>query len=345
MKIRSYIAAITLLFISSIAFSQPALNLPESSQKAGAWQYLGLTKLKVAYHSPLVKGRDIWGTLVPYGQVWRAGANENTVVHFSTDVMVQGEVLQAGTYGLHMIPEEGDWTIIFSKNSTSWGSYFYEESEDALRVTVVPEDADHQEWLSYSFENIQPESADLVMRWEKLAVRIHIDVDLKTTVLASMRDDLRGLAGFTWQGPYEAARFCMDHNYNHDEAMQWIDRSINRQKNFNNLSVKAGLLRQQDQNVDADKIESEALSMATENELNAHGYRLMSSGKNDKALEVFKMNVKRHPDSWNVYDSLGEAYSAAGDSKNAIKNYKIALSKAPEAQKERIQNILKTISN
>lgn len=345
MKVRSYIAAITLILGSISATAQPALELPQASQKAGAWQYLGLTKLKVVYSSPLVNGREIWGALVPYGQMWRAGANENTIVHFSTEVMVQGQPLNAGTYGLHMIPKEDEWTIIFSDNSTSWGSYFYQESEDAIRVTAVPEVAEYQEWLSYSFENIQPESADLVMRWEKIAVRIHIDVDLKTTVLSSMRDELRGLDGFTWQGPYEAARFCMENDYNHEEAMKWIDQSISRQRNFNNLSVKAGLLEQQGQKDKASKIESEAFSIATENELNAYGYRMMGSGNTGKAIEIFRLNVKRHPDSWNVYDSLGEAYSTVGDPKNATKNYKIALIKAPQAQKERIQSILITISN
>jgi tetratricopeptide (TPR) repeat protein len=343
MKTRIYIAVISFFFLTHHAYSQPAMDLPQSSQKAGAWQYLGLTKIKVSYSSPLVKDRKIWGGLVPYGQIWRAGANENTIVHFSTEVMVQGETLNAGSYGLHMIPEADEWTIIFSNNSTSWGSYFYKESEDALRVKVIPESAAHQEWLSYSFENIQPESADLVMRWEKLAVRIHVDVDLKTTVLESMRDELRGLEGFTWQGPYEAARFCMDNNYNHDEAMKWIDRSISREKNFSNLTVKAGLLRQQGQNADADKIEAEALAIAKENELNAHGYRLMNNGEIDKAIEVFRMNIKRHPDSWNVYDSLGEALASVDDKDGALKNYSKALKLAPDNQKERIEAVMKEL--
>src|SRR5580765_806371 len=129
--------AILFLIIPYVMYSQN-LTMPEASQKAMVMHRIGLTDITITYHSPLVKGRKIWGELVPYNEVWRAGANENTTISFSTNVMIEGKPLSAGTYGLHTIPTENEWTIIFSKNSTSWGSFFYDKSEDALRVMVKP---------------------------------------------------------------------------------------------------------------------------------------------------------------------------------------------------------------
>ena len=126
------------LAFSSFGFAQENLTKPSKSQKAKVMQQIGLTHMKVIYHSPLTKGRTVWGDLVPYNEVWRCGANENTVFYTSTDVTVEGKTLPAGAYGMHMIPTENDWTVIFSKESKSWGSYVYDETEDALRVTVKP---------------------------------------------------------------------------------------------------------------------------------------------------------------------------------------------------------------
>src|SRR6266568_2643504 len=123
--------------------SQPTeLNIPRVSQRGSVTQRIGLTDITIHYHRPMVGGREIWGKTVPYGKVWRAGANENTTITFSDDVTVEGKPLAAGTYGLHTIPDKDQWTIIFSKNSTSWGSFSYDEKEDALRVTVKPRAAE-----------------------------------------------------------------------------------------------------------------------------------------------------------------------------------------------------------
>src|SRR5438309_7814971 len=141
---------LVLLLVASTAFAQSTqLNLPRDSQHASVAQRIGITDITVKYHRPLVKGRTIWGKVVPYGQVWRAGANENTTITFTDPVSIEGKPLPKGTYGLHMFPGEKEWTVVFSKNSTSWGSFTYDEKEDALRVTVKPQSADLHEALAY----------------------------------------------------------------------------------------------------------------------------------------------------------------------------------------------------
>src|SRR6202140_4047258 len=202
------------------------LNLPRLSQRAQITQRVGLTDITIVYHAPLAGARELFGKTVPYGQVWRAGANENTTISFTDDVSVEGHPLPAGTYGLHMIPNADQWTIIFSKNSTSWGSFSYDEKEDALRVDVKPLPAEFREALTYTFEDIKPESAAATLRWEKLAVPFHISVDVKAITERSIRNQLRNTGGFSWAGYDEAATWCLDGNCSLEQALKWEDTSI-----------------------------------------------------------------------------------------------------------------------
>lgn len=331
-----------LLSLGRTTFSQELLT-PEASQKAGITQRIGLTDISISYHSPLVKGRVIWGEVIPFGEVWRAGANENTVITFSTPVTVEGKPLPAGTYGLHMLPRKDNWTIIFSSNSASWGSYFYQQAEDVLRVDVRPDTAPMQEWLSYSFTDPKASSVKVELRWEKIAVGFIIQVDLNQTVLASMRQELRGVKYYSWEGPHMAADYSLRNKTNVDEALVWADHSISMKETFSNLNVKAGLLELKGDKKSAEKIRQKALLVADEQQLNAHGYQLLAQGQKQEAIEVFRINVKRYPDSWNVYDSLADGYEQNGNMKDALTNYKIALSKAPEAQKKRITTQIEKI--
>src|SRR5215510_8462446 len=184
------------LFASAAtAHAQAGLKLPEQSPGATVTQTVGLTDITVVYHRPATNGRAIWGALVPYNEPWRAGANENTTVQFSSDVKVGGKPLKAGTYGLHMIPTQKEWTIAFSNMSTAWGSFTYDQKEDALRVSVTPKtEASSEERLSYGFDDVAETKATLVLRWEKLAVPIALEVDTPKVVMASVRGELRGLA-------------------------------------------------------------------------------------------------------------------------------------------------------
>lgn len=310
---------------------------PDVSPAASVSQVVGLTKLEVSYHRPAVNGREIWGGLVPYDQVWRAGANENTTVSFSTAVTVNGTKLDAGTYGLHMIPSSGDWTVIFSRQAHAWGSFSYDQKEDAARVTAKPEAAPFQERLGYSFDEPTAGSVVLALRWEKLRIPIAIGIDVPHTVLDDYREQLRGLPRFGWQGWNQAANWAATNGIDLDDAAAWADRSIAMNRNFTNLRTKALVLSKQGKSADADKVSKDAFSVATEVEINLYGYQLMGTGKIDEAIAMFQKNVKDHPESWNAYDSLAEAYGNKGDKKKAIENYTKAMSMTTLAdQKTRI---------
>jgi len=327
------------------SYAQQQLPVPQSSPQASVTQTIGITEVTISYHRPGVKNRQIWGKLVPYSQVWRAGANENTTITFGDPVRIEGKKLAAGTYGLHMIPAENEWTIIFNKNATSWGSFFYKEDEDALRVKVKPQPSEHQEWLRYEFGDLADSSATVTMTWEKVKVSFKIDLDVHAIVLAHARNAyLRGLAGFTWQAFNQAANYCLQNNVNSEEALAWADKSIVINENFNNLRVKAGLLEKGGKIAEANALRDRSMTIATEADLNNFGYQLLGNNKIKEAIDIFKKNVKAHPDSWNVYDSLGEAYERNGDTKLAVENYSKASKMVKDgANKKRIGEILKKL--
>src|SRR5205085_9782898 len=187
MNLNFSLASVLILTLCTVANlqSQSVLDLPYASQAAQVKQRVGVTDITVTYHRPVVNGRKIWGGLVPMGQVWRAGANENTTIEFSTPVSVEGKPLAAGTYGLHMIPNTDNWTVIFSKMAVAWGSYTYDQAEDALRVDVKPRTIEMEEALEYEFEDLKPDSVSVTMKWEKTAVPFRVSVDETQTVLAS----------------------------------------------------------------------------------------------------------------------------------------------------------------
>lgn len=333
------------LVAAEAAFAQaPPLKLPQPSQAATVSQTVGLTEITVTYHRPRVRGRKIWGEVVPYGEVWRAGANENTTVEFSSDVTVAGQPLAAGRYGFHLLPAEtGDWTAIFSRTDTGWGSFGYDQTEDALRVAVKPEAAPLEEALAYTFDDATDRATTLALRWEKLRVPLAIQVDTPEVVYQSLRRELRGLPQFFWQPWNQAANALIAQNVHLDEALGWADRSIAIQKNFPNVHTKSRLLAAKGDAAAAKKLLDEALPTATEAELNAYGYQLLAAGKAADAVAVFRDVVKRHPESWNARDSLGEGLEALGDTSASISSYEQALSMAPEAQRSRIQGILERL--
>jgi tetratricopeptide (TPR) repeat protein len=339
---RRFVLTLAVLVVSPFASGQSfaPLKLPQASPEASVGQTFGLTDIEIRYHRPTVNKRKVWGELVPYNEVWRAGANENTTISVSTDVTVSGQKLAAGTYGLHMLPTEKDWTVIFSKQAAAWGSFSYDAKEDALRVTVTPQPAEFQERLGYTLEEPTDTSVSAVMRWEKVRVAFPIAADTPQVVVGSLRRELRGLSRFFWQGWNQAAAYCLRNNVNLDEALEWANQSVGIAETFTNLRTKAGLLEKKGDAKTAEALRARSLQLATETEMNAYGYQLLGQRKTDEAIEVFKKNVKDHPSSWNVYDSLGEAYAARGDKKLAAENYGKALSMAPESQKKRINDAL-----
>jgi hypothetical protein len=331
----------TSLFVSSPAFAQ-ALQLPEDSPAATVTQTVGLTEITVAYHRPAVKGRAIWGKLVPYGEPWRAGANENTLVTVSTDVKIGGKPLRAGTYGLHMIPTAKDWTIAFSTATTAWGSFTYDPKEDALRVTVTPRaTAASEERLSYRFDDPSDSKATLVLSWEKLAVPIVIEVENPKIVMANVRGQLRGQIGFSDRGWAQAAGYWFRNGGPLDEALKMVDRAIQMRPSYSSLMLKANILEKQGNAKGAAEHVARAQGLATEAELNQAAYGLMNDKKIDESIKMFQMIVQKYPESWNAQDSLGEALAAKGDKAGAVAAYTRALALTNDpVQKKRIEGVL-----
>ncbi len=337
------------LLIALMLFSingNAQLDLPRGSQKAKVTQRIGITDISISYSRPLVNGREIWGKLVPYGMnnlgfgtakesPWRAGANENTVIKFTDDVKIEGQPLSAGKYGLHMIlQEDNKATIIFSKNYEAWGSYFYEPSEDALRVDVITKEIPHVEELTYLFTQVGANSSMASLNWEKKQIPFKIEVDVPDIVLADIRHKLQNSPGFNRQTWEQAANYSLNNGGDLDEALGWINATIEgmffSQKTFNNLSTKARILTKQGKTSEAEAVMDEALGLATILEVHGYGRQLIAQGEKEKAMEVFKMNAKNHKGQWPVDYGLARAYSAMGNYKTALKHLKIAAKRAPD---------------
>jgi hypothetical protein len=210
----------------------PTLRVPRISQGAKVTQVVGLSEVTIFYHRPGVKGREIWGKLLPYGEVWRAGANEPTLFTFSDEVTIGGKKLAAGTYRFVVIPAQGDWTAIFNSEVKNWGT-IYDAKYDTLRFAVTPEAGPHEEWMSFSFTDLTPNSARVVLAWEKVRIGFKIEFNTLARLQASVG---------TWQLLNSASRFALDNNMYFAEAMSWIDRALAIEKNANTLRTKAELL-------------------------------------------------------------------------------------------------------
>ncbi|MGH7981730.1 MAG: DUF2911 domain-containing protein [Candidatus Udaeobacter sp.] len=318
------------------------MNLPDVSQAAEGKQRIALTDITVKYHRPLVNGRKIWGGLVPYGQVWRAGANENTTIEFSDPVSVEGQPLAKGTYGLHMIPNPDSWTVIFSKTNTGWGSYSYKQDEDALRVNVKPKPlAEQEEALDFEFEDLKPDSTAVTLKWEKLAVPFTVSIKDADQTVQNIRAQLKGQAQFTWQGPDQAAQFCLTKKINLDEALRWADASIQNEERFENLSTKADILKALNRPDEAKNVWSHALEIAKAPQLYTYGRQLQNQKKGAEAMEIFKEVAKRFPNGVFGYLAQARIKSAAGDFAGALNDAKQAQAAAPsDAQKQAIKGLI-----
>jgi tetratricopeptide (TPR) repeat protein len=316
------------------------LKLPTISQRSIITQRIGLTDITVNYCRPLVGGRQLFGKEIPYGQVWRAGANENTVITFTDDVNVEGKPLPAGTYGLHMIPTADQWTIIFSKNSTSWGSFSYDVKEDALRVTVKPQTDEFEEALAFTFEDLKPDSTAVTLHWAKVVVPFHVSADVNAIVLKSIQNQLRNTGGFTWAGYDEAALWLLDTNTNLDQAIKWEDRSILAEERFDNLLTKSQILEAQGKKEEAAATRAKALDVATGFQLHAYGRGLQFQKKQDEGFAIFQINIKKHPNEWYTHGEIARMAAAKGDFPTATKEMNLALATAPDIAKKQIEGLI-----
>jgi hypothetical protein len=342
LTLKPFALCLAILGLGGTASAQSDLKLPDVSQAAEAKQRIALTDITVKYHRPLVNGRKIWGGLVPYGKVWRAGADENTTIEFSDAVSVEGKQLPKGVYGLHMIPNQDSWTVIFSKTNTAWGSFSYDQKEDALRVDVKPKPlAEQKEALEFEFEDLKPDSTAVTLKWEKLGVPFTVSIKDADQTLQNIRAQMKGAGQFAWQAPNQAAQFCLTKKIDLDEALRWADLSIQNEERFENLSTKADILKALNRPDEAKKTWDHALGKAAAPQLYTYGRQLQNQEKGTEAMEIFKEVAKRFPQGVFGYLAQARIKSAAGDSTGALKDAKQAQDAAPsDAQKQAIQGLI-----
>lgn len=352
---------VTLLAAAITGSAQITTPPSGENQKASVTQMIGLVSATINYSSPDVHGPNgedrkghIWGELVHYGFVdqgfgpakaapWRAGANENTTITFSHDVVIEGKPLKAGSYGLFLaLAKDGPSQWIFSKNASSWGSYFYNEAEDALRVPTTLEDAPYTEYLTYNFEDRKVSSTRAFLAWENKRAGFKVEVpNVMDLYVDKIRNQLNGTeTGFEYANLAAAARFCAQNKVALEQGLQWADLAISMpfvgQKNFETLSSKALVLNAMNKTADADVVMSEAIKMpgVSVQQVHEYGRALLAANRTDKALEVFQLNQKMHPeDKFTTYVGLARAYTAKDDKKNAIKNWETAIKNIPDSQK------------
>jgi hypothetical protein len=360
--------------LSGSLFAQyPALTLPPdgNNQKASVTQFIGPVKVTIDYSSPAVHGPggandrrgQIWGKLVPYGMAdlglrggklspWRGGANENTVFAVSDPVIVEGQPLPAGRYGLHFIPGQDEWTVIFSKNSSAWGSFFYDETQDALRVKVKPAKHEYCEWLTYEFTARRPAEATAELQWEELAVPFGIKVEnVNEIYVTKLRQELTGAAGFNPQAYDAAAQFCVKAGVHLEDALVWADLAIGSpflgQTNFDTLSTKALVLQKMGRDADAGTIMQTAVHdpTATSIQIHQYGRQLLAAKKNQEALDIFKLNAERHGDAWPINVGLARGYMAVGEYKKAAEYAQKAVAQAPDpVNKKNLEAMAQTLA-
>lgn len=352
---------ITLLTMSCWVAAQSLTQPPSGdNQKASVTQFIGPVSVNINYSSPDVtdgNGRDrkdhIWGELVPYGlnnlgfgsstaAPWRAGANENTTITFSHPVRINGKDLKAGTYGLHIIVEKDKpWSFIFSNNSSSWGSFFYNDKEDAIRVESTPTNCEFTRYLTYGFDNREASSATAFIQWENKKASFSIEVpSINDIYLTAMRNELRGSTGFNYQNLQAAAQFCVQNKTNLEEGLQWAEAAISApffgQEDFNTLQTKSNVLAALGREAEAETVMNKAIKHPTANvgAVHQYGRALLAAGKKEKAMEIFQYNAKAHPEEkFTPNVGLARGYTAMGDKKNAIKYWEIAIKNIPENQK------------
>jgi Protein of unknown function (DUF2911) len=356
--------------LSLPAFAEGLTRPPSGdNQRSTVTQQIGPVTASVEYSSPRVNrpGKEerrgkIWGKLVPYGMTdlgfngctscpWRAGANENTVFTVSQDVKIQGQPLPAGRYGLHMIPGPEEFTVIFSKNSSSWGSYWYDPKEDALRVTTKPVKSDFHDFLDYEFVEREPARATVALKWEELAIPFTITVENAPQLyVEAMHRDLRDDRGFNPRNWQLAADYCLTNKVNLPEALKWAEKAAFEpglgEENFNTLMTVSRAQAANGKDAEAAKTAERALAHPTTNPLDIHlyGRKLLTEGKKADALRIFQFNAKRFPDQWPVHVGLMRGYAANGETKKALDEAKLAVKQAPdEANRKNLEGVIKAL--
>jgi len=330
--------SLVILFVAKgITQIMPLTLEPDGgNKKASISEQIGVVKIEIKYNRPGVKGREgqIWGTTVAhygfkdlghgtsYAAPWRAGANENTIISFSHSVKIEGKDLPAGKYGFFIALGENESTLIFSKNSSSWGSFYYEPEADALRVTIPNQKLNEsEEWLKYEFANQTDSTAQVQLSWEKRRMAFTVAADIKKYQIEAFVNDLK-----TTREPddfFTAANYCLENNIALDQALAWIDRGIYfrvmGRKTFLTLNTRAEILIKLNRKEEAKKTLAEALEYATDmREVHYYARRFLTLGLADEAFNYYKINHDRFPTEMTTHIGMARAYSSKGDYKKAL---------------------------
>jgi len=338
-----------IISISSFTTIIAQMDVPPSggNPRARITEEVGITDISIKYSRPDVSGREgkIWGDLVSYGfttpnfitgkntSPWRAGANENTTISFEHDVKLEGKDVKAGVYGLHFAVWPDSVLLILSNQANAWGSFYYEEKDDALRVTLKPVHQEKStEWLKYEFINHKEKSCTIAMFWEKWMIPFTVEVDVENIVLASLRDQVKSQKGFNSTNLIQACQYCFNKNINLEEAVGWAQRAITGiggQKSYPSLRNLATGYEKLNKLNQADSVMVEALTMANVNQFTGYGRALISQKRMDKAMEIFMANQKKNGDVFAVNNGLMYGYAAKSDFKKALQAAEKAMAQAP----------------
>ena len=259
---RKTILTIAAMLIVTAAYGQQALRLPAPSPKASLMQTVGITDITIDYSRPGVKGRTIWGALVPYDQIWRTGANAATTIEFSDEVLINGQKLAKGKYALFTIPGRDQWTVVFNKQGDQWGAFNHDAAQDALRVTTKPEKAPFQEWMGFEIGDMTTDTAKVILRWENVAVPFTVDTQSIQKSMTAAERAITQAANQRWQTPYRAADFAFNNN-KMAEAEKWLDMALKENENTATLWLKARMLAKQGKKADAVRAADAAIAKAT----------------------------------------------------------------------------------
>jgi hypothetical protein len=357
--------ALLLLFVTP-AFGQimPLTLAPDGgNKKASVSEQIGIVKISITYSRPGVRGREgkIYNTPVAhYGFVdqghgtshaapWRAGANENTAITFSHPVKVEGQDLPAGSYGFFIALGEEESTLIFSKISNSWGSFYYDPTQDALRVAVKNVSLEKSvEWLKYEFTNQTDNSVVIAMSWEKRTIPFKVEADIHALQIAAFESDFR-----TTRPYYDyiaAADYCVRNNVALDKALAWIDRGtyfrVMGEKNFRTLSTRASVLIAMNRIEEAKRVMQEAIPLGNVTDVHYYGRTLLNLKQADEAFRIFKFNYDKNPNVFTTNVGMGRGYSAIGDYKKAMTYLKAALPQAPdELNRTSVEGMLRKLES
>jgi hypothetical protein len=335
------------------------------NKKASVSEQIGITDVIINYSRPGIRKREghIWGERIPVGfselgygakkpAPWRAGANENTTIEFTTDVKIEGQDLPAGKYGFFVAYDPNECILIFSKNSTSWGNFFYDPQEDALRVKVKPVKLDNSvEWLRYEFTDQTLSSAVVRLAWEKLMIPFKVDIDVVKTQIASFRKELRGDKALpeSWEAWNQAASYCAANKTNLEEGLMWADSATSMTfggtQSFYAWQTKAAILDSLGRENEAAAIMKKAMPFASQIQAFTYAVGLIGAKKTKEAFEVFKMNYDKYPNSLFTNIGMASAYSAMGDYQKALEYAKKALPQAKGGNRSLIEANIRDLEN